>query len=61
MAARPDGEAWVISFVSPDSGGFDLYLVDENGMRRLTDAPADDVNPDLSPDGRLVAFNSGER
>ena len=59
VAARPDGEAWVISFVSPDSGGFDLYLVDENGMRRLTDAPADDVNPELSPDGRLVAFNTG--
>lgn len=59
VAARPDGKAWVISLVSPDSGGFDLYLVDENGVRRLTDAPADDVRPEFSPDGRLVAFNTG--
>ena len=59
MAARPDGDSWVVSLVSPDSGGFDLYLVDETGMRRLTDAPADDVSPELSPDGRLVAFSTG--
>lgn len=39
---------------------FDVFIVGENGLglRNLTDHPANDLNPQWSPDGTLLAFES---
>ena len=65
---RPPRTATLIAFdgyfpaVAPD-GAQGIYLTDQNGgsypdFRRLTVAPAGgfDTQPDISPDGRKVAF-----
>lgn len=56
---QPGGTGWIIDQVFPDSGGSDLVLVQSSGAtRRLTYSPGDDTDPDWSPDGRLVVFQT---
>jgi dipeptidyl aminopeptidase/acylaminoacyl peptidase len=49
-----------IAFMSNRSGRFDIYVMnaDGSGLKRLTDHPAADINPALSPDGKRIAFTS---
>jgi Tol biopolymer transport system component len=54
----PDGSA--IIFTSDRGGSADLYRVkpDGSGFKQLTDSPAYDDQPSLSPDGRTIVFVS---
>lgn len=47
-------------FYSDRDGNFDIYLIDlETGSeQRLTENPAADVNPVISPDGSMIVFAS---
>ncbi len=45
-------------FHSVRSGNPEIYIIDRNGVRRLTDNPARDEQPVLSPDGSKIAFVS---
>ncbi|HUG16784.1 MAG TPA: DPP IV N-terminal domain-containing protein, partial [Thermomicrobiales bacterium] len=55
--ATPTGQ---IAFVSERDGNAEIYLInaDGSGLRRLTDNPASDTEPDWSPDGERIAFVS---
>jgi Tol biopolymer transport system component len=55
-AWSPDGR--LIAFVSKRDGVLHVYVMHEDGtgVRRLTDARAEDSGPTWSPDGRRVAF-----
>jgi TolB protein len=56
---RPDFEG-TIAFYSDMAGNPDIYVVqaDGSGLTQLTDDPAFDDSPDLSPDGKRVVFLS---
>lgn len=60
LSARfsPDGERIVASIQR--QGGHDIHIFDlrTRQLSRLTDHPADDVEPSFSPDGRQIAFSS---
>ncbi len=47
-----------IVFVSNRDGNCEIYLVniDGTGLKRITDSPGNEYQPDLSPDGTKVAF-----
>ncbi len=49
-----------IAFVSSRDGNSEIYLIDEDGSNefRLTDDPARDESPSISPDGTKIAFAS---
>jgi Tol biopolymer transport system component len=51
-----------IVFSSNRDGDYDIYLLDPDVRalepRQLTDAPGDDTDPTLSPDGTQIAFTS---
>jgi len=47
-----------IAFYSLRDGNGEIYLLTGKGEVNLTKNPADDANPDLSPDGTKVAFSS---
>jgi Tol biopolymer transport system component len=55
-AWSPDGR--LIAFVSKRDGVSHVYVMhaDGTGIRRLTDAKAEDGGPTWSPDGRRIAF-----
>jgi TolB protein len=55
-AWSPDGR--LIAFVSKRDGVSHVYVMhaDGSGVRRLTDARAEDGGPTWSPDGRRIAF-----
>ncbi|MEU1279387.1 hypothetical protein [Streptomyces sp. NPDC005805] len=58
----PDRRAVVFDSAEPRPGGGtqrDLWLVrtDGTGLTRLTDTPANEEHPTLSPDGRRIAFS----
>ena len=57
--SQPDFEG-TIAFYSDMAGNPDIYVVqaDGTGLTQLTDDPAFDDSPDLSPDGRRVVFLS---
>ena len=50
-----------IAFSSNRDGNFEIYsmTIEGNEVTRLTDDPADDGNPDWSPDGKKIAFVRG--
>ena len=52
-----------IVFVSDRDGNNELYSMDADGsgLRRLTNHPSDDWQPDLSPDGQRIVFTHGRR
>jgi len=60
LSARfsPDGEQIVVSIEL--RGGHDIHLFDLRArqLTRLTDHPADDVEPSFSPDGNQIVFSS---
>jgi len=60
LSARfsPDGESIVVSIER--SGGHDIHVFDLRArqLSRLTDHPADDVEPSFSPDGQQIVFSS---
>ncbi len=59
LAWSPDGTK--ITYTSyQGNGNYEIYVVnaDGTGMTRLTDDPAEDRNPDWSPDGSKLAFES---
>ena len=49
-----------ILFETHRTGNHDIYTIDRDGMHltRLTESPAGDGSPSLSPDGSRIAFNS---
>ncbi|MGH7627891.1 MAG: TolB family protein, partial [Gemmatimonadales bacterium] len=49
-----------IAFATDRDGNFDIYLMnpDGTGLIRLTDHPAGEVDPDWSPDGSRIVFES---
>ena len=49
-----------IAFFSARDGNNEIYVMDSEGKRpfRLTDNPASDMDPDVSPNGRDVVFTS---
>jgi Tol biopolymer transport system component len=59
----PDGAFVVFDSVEPAGTGgavqSDLWRVNTDGtdLLRLTDTPADETSPDVSPDGRFLAFS----
>jgi Tol biopolymer transport system component/DNA-binding winged helix-turn-helix (wHTH) protein len=57
LSFAPDGR---IVYTATESGNVDIYAVDpqNGGRRRLTADPAPDFHPDVSDDGRMVAFAS---
>jgi len=60
LVRRPDHKAWTVDRVANDSGGIDLFDVDDDGReRRLTAAVGDDQGGRWSPDGRWLAFHTG--
>ncbi|HEX6292743.1 MAG TPA: serine hydrolase [Herpetosiphonaceae bacterium] len=58
LAWTPDGQTIVV--VSAHEGQLDLYAVavDGSGARRLTNTPALEFQPSLSPDGRELSYGS---
>lgn len=55
----PDGLSGRIAFQSNRAGAFfKIYVMDNRGVRRLTDGPGNDMKPAWSPDGRQIAFFS---
>ena len=60
LSARfsPDGERLVVSIEV--QGGHDIHVYDlrTRQLSRVTDHPADDVEPSFSPDGRQIVFSS---
>ncbi len=53
----PDG---TVAFESNRDGNSEIYITDENGsvQTRLTDHPANDKDPDVSPNGTKIVFTS---
>jgi Tol biopolymer transport system component len=47
-----------IAFDSRRDGNGEVYLLSPAGEQNLSNNPAEDLNPDLSPDGSMVAFAS---
>jgi Tol biopolymer transport system component len=58
--ATPPGDNGRIAFVSDRDGDFEIYTMnsDGSGVLQLTSDPADDFNPNWSPDGNKIAFAS---
>lgn len=55
---HPLGDGYAVT-ASPD-GNREIYHMDSGrNLRRLTNHPAEDVEPVFSPDGRRIAFTSG--
>lgn len=54
----PDPLNGRIVFSSMRSGNFDIYLMDKDGVKRLTSHPSRDERPIWSPDGSKIVFIS---
>jgi len=62
--ARPSGLSWTpdgkLVYSTIASGNADIWIVnaDGTGSRQLTNDPAVDTGPEVSPDGRYIVFQS---
>ena len=59
----PDGKVLVYSVSSGPSGDSDIYVIEPQGdeeSRLILDSPADEYQPNFSPDGRWLAYVSDE-
>jgi Tol biopolymer transport system component len=57
----PDGTK--IAFVSNQNGNKDIWVINTDGSglpKQLTTDPTDDKNPAWSPDGKKIAYDSGQ-
>ncbi|MEP6754378.1 MAG: S41 family peptidase [Chthonomonadales bacterium] len=56
IAWSKDGKS--LLFVSDRNGNFNIFTIDvaTKEEKQLSNGPSDDINPHLSPDGKLVAF-----
>ncbi|HEY4787175.1 MAG TPA: hypothetical protein VIH57_14050, partial [Bacteroidales bacterium] len=59
----PDGKKFVYVKILQDRAGGEIFTVDTSGVNdlRLTDNNIDDQNPQWSPDGSMIAWNSNEQ
>ncbi len=57
----PSGHRGLVAFASGRDGDFDIYLLDPatGFLRQLTNDPGDQIEPDLSSDGKYVVYTSG--
>lgn len=59
VLSDPSGQRWVYVRTVPDSGAWDVFLVDgDDPHRRLTRAAGDDVPYSWSPDGRFITLST---
>lgn len=57
----PGDAGIVLHRFSEDSGGFDVYRLETSGtLTRLTATPGDDIDPEWSPDGRFIVYQSAQ-
>ncbi|MFE7513957.1 hypothetical protein ACFU8I_22435 [Streptomyces sp. NPDC057540] len=58
----PDGRSVVFDATGPDGGQRDIWRVgtDGTGLTRLTETPANEVHPTVSPEGGRLAYVSDE-
>ena len=60
VAGQGRGVPGGVAFFSARDGNNEIYVMDWDGSRplRITDAPASDVDPAISPNGRDIVFTS---
>lgn len=60
VAGQGRGVPGSVAFFSARDGNNEIYVMDWDGRRplRITNDPASDVDPDLSPNGRDIVFTS---
>ena len=60
VAGQGRGVPGGVAFFSARDGNNEIYVMDWDGRRplRITDAPASDVDPAISPNGRDIVFTS---
>jgi len=59
FAVAPDGKRVAFTRITGDTGLTDIFLQEADGtLRRLTNSPGDDVQPNWSPDGRFLVFST---
>ena len=60
VAGQGRGVPGSMAFFSARDGNNEIYVMDWDGRRplRMTDDPASDVDPDISPNGRDIVFTS---
>ncbi len=60
LATATDGERWAFTKQTPGPGATEVFLTGMNGVaRQLTSAPKDNTAGDWSPDGQMLAIQTG--
>ncbi|HUT99304.1 MAG TPA: hypothetical protein VM054_09545 [bacterium] len=57
-AAAPRADGVVFDALEPVTGRWQIFILDDGGLRQLTPGEADYQSPTLSPDGSVVVFSS---